>query len=697
MLPFVARSSSRSEINHFASVPSSLLPAFGTNFDEGYLNLRKYVIAPYNRRYRLWQTFLVALVVYSAWASPFELAFRELSIGSLVPVDIIVDGFFAIDIILTFFVAYLDRSTYLLVDDHKKIAIRYIKMLHFPMDLASTLPFDQIYQILTGKRHGPEIFGFLNMLRLWRLRHVSEFFSRLEKDIRISYTATRFCKLICVTLFAVHFAGCMYFWLAFHHKTPENTWLHKELPDFKYRSVWLCYIYSMYWSITTLTTVGYGDLYAVNTEEKVYSSLFMLFNIGLTAYIIGNMTNLAVHNTVRTFAMRDAFNRVLRYASKSRLPKRLKEQMLAHKELKLKMEESQQQEVLQDIPKAIRSSIAQHLFSNVVDKAYLFKGVSDECIIQLASDMKAEYYLPKVDIILQNEMPIYFYILVYGSLVRTSVYLSQILPLHQAFIDELIEKFFFQLLFELEPGGMAGEIGGMFNIPQPFTVRTRRLSQVIRINQHQFKQMMQPFNNDGKQIINNFIKYLREQRGSVLEEIPYLSELLGDLYLEVYLLLLNINKLMQSIRCYHITQNGDSHDEVSRYHDDGPCKEGTLQNHLAKNEHSGFCKTDPGKHLCACSCFVKQKEILDYGRTINSDPRSSPASTRVIIHGHHPNEKKMGKGDTKKLILLPSSIEELFRVAEKKFGKRARKILMADGSEVEEINVLRDHDELYIF
>lgn len=75
---------------------------------------------------RLWQTFLVALVVYSAWASPFELAFRELLVGSLVPVDLVVDAFFAVDIILTFFVAYLDTSTYLLVDDHKKIALRCV-------------------------------------------------------------------------------------------------------------------------------------------------------------------------------------------------------------------------------------------------------------------------------------------------------------------------------------------------------------------------------------------------------------------------------------------------------------------------------------------------------------------------------------------------------------------------------------------
>lgn len=73
---------------------------------------------------RWWQLFLVILVIYSAWASPFELAFKNVASGSLLVIDSIVDAIFAVDIVMTFFVAYLDKSTYLLVDEHKKIAIR---------------------------------------------------------------------------------------------------------------------------------------------------------------------------------------------------------------------------------------------------------------------------------------------------------------------------------------------------------------------------------------------------------------------------------------------------------------------------------------------------------------------------------------------------------------------------------------------
>ncbi|KAG9160262.1 hypothetical protein Leryth_025276 [Lithospermum erythrorhizon] len=69
--------------------------------------------------------------------------------------------------------------------------------------------------------------------------------------------------------------------------------------------------------------------------------------------------------------------------------------------------------------------------------------------------------------------------------------------------------------------------------------------------------------------------------------------------------------------------------------------------------------------------------------------------TRVIIHGHHPDDKQ-GK-DGGKLIHLPDSIENLLDLAEKKFGARGSKIIMmADSSRVEDLGALRENDHLYI-
>lgn len=67
---------------------------------------------------------MLVLVVYSAWNYPFELAFLRHMSWKLFLVENIVNSFFAIDIVLTFFLAYLDRKSYLLVDNPKQIAAR---------------------------------------------------------------------------------------------------------------------------------------------------------------------------------------------------------------------------------------------------------------------------------------------------------------------------------------------------------------------------------------------------------------------------------------------------------------------------------------------------------------------------------------------------------------------------------------------
>lgn len=74
--------------------------------------------------FRWWETWLILLVVYSAWVAPFEFGFVESPKGPLLGFDYAVNAFFGIDIVVTFFVAYFDRQTFLMVDNLKKIAVR---------------------------------------------------------------------------------------------------------------------------------------------------------------------------------------------------------------------------------------------------------------------------------------------------------------------------------------------------------------------------------------------------------------------------------------------------------------------------------------------------------------------------------------------------------------------------------------------
>ena len=106
--------------------------------------------------------------------SPFEFGFLRKPQGPLAIVDNVVNGFFALDIILTFFVAYLDKLSYLLVDNPKKIAWKYAKSW-LAFDVISTVPSELARKISPSALGS---YGLFNMLRLWRLRRVSALFSR---------------------------------------------------------------------------------------------------------------------------------------------------------------------------------------------------------------------------------------------------------------------------------------------------------------------------------------------------------------------------------------------------------------------------------------------------------------------------------------------------------------------------------------
>lgn len=123
---------------------------------------------------RLWNKFLVILVFYTAWVCPFELGFLEKSKGALAITDNIVNWFFAIDIVLTFFVAYLDKASYLLIDDRKLIALKYAKSWLI-FDIISTIPYEFFHMMFP---HAFQIYAYFNLLRLWRLRRVSAMFAR---------------------------------------------------------------------------------------------------------------------------------------------------------------------------------------------------------------------------------------------------------------------------------------------------------------------------------------------------------------------------------------------------------------------------------------------------------------------------------------------------------------------------------------
>ncbi|KAE7996211.1 hypothetical protein FH972_000952 [Carpinus fangiana] len=714
-----------------------LLPSLGARINQEN-KLQRHIISPFSPRYRAWQTLLLVLVIYSAWICPFEFAFLPYKQDALFVVDNIVNGFFAIDIVLTFFVAYLDSQSYLLIDNPKKIAVRYISTW-FVFDVCSTAPFQPISLLFTN--HSSELgFKILNMLRLWRLRRVSSLFARLEKDIRFNYFWTRCIKLISVTLYAVHFAGCINYLIADRYPDPKRTWIGAVNPNFKEDSLWDRYVTALYWSITTLTTTGYGDLHAENPREMLFDIFYMLFNLGLTSYLIGNMTNLVVHWTSRTRNFRDRVRAASEFAARNHLPRPIQDQMLSHICLKFKTQGLNQQETLNGLPKAIRSSIAHCLFFPIVQNVPLFQGVSHDFLFQLVSEMEAEYFPPNENVILQNEAPTDLYVLVSGVVVILTSYLD---------ID--------QDHGGANAGESFGEFGVLYCRPQRFTVRTTKISQILRLGRTSLMNTIQANVEDGHKVVNNLFQKLKGQESLGFENTQKDPGLGGSCSPEGYpsmqeemdLYFPGPEATEQSETGKSKTCSRSAVDLNTMADHDGHLEmvsillEGGLN--VNKQDASGWtpkalAQQQENKNVYDLSLSSENRRKSDEHRIDLIEPASDDTSTysqsihrrkgpksvdshfkkeptnsypsrfccptdagmtkmikkRVTIHmklqHNSTSQRHLGR-----LIILPDSIEELLKIAGEKFrGHKPTKVISAENAEIDDINVIRDGDHLFL-
>ncbi|XP_027909662.1 potassium channel KAT1-like [Vigna unguiculata] len=689
-----------------ASLPYSsflsndLLPSLGARINQE-TRLRRCTVSPFDPRYRAWEMLLIVLVVYSAWICPFEFAFLPQKQDTLFIIDNIVNAFFAIDIVLTFFVAYLDNHSYLLVDNPKKIALRYISTW-FIFDVCSTAPFESISLLFTD--HKSEIgFKILNMLRLWRLRRVSSLFARLEKDIRFNYFWTRCSKLIAVTLFVAHCAGCFNYLIADRYPDPKLTWIGSVFPNFKEESLWDRYVTSLYWSIVTLTTTGYGDLHAANPREMLFFIFYILLNLGLTSYIIGNMTNLVVHWTSRTRNFRDTVRAASEFASRNHLPHHIQEQMLSHLCLKFKTEGVKQQETLSGMPKAIRASIAHHLFFPVLQRLYLFQGVSHDFLFQLVTEMEAVYFPPKEDVILQNESPTDLYILVSGA-VDIIRYVDG--------NEEVLNKAIAEDIF--------GEIGVLYCRPQPFTVRTTELSQILRLSRSSLMNSLQAYPDAAQIIMKNLFMRLKGHEGLDFEYSQREPQMHDMDNTEASVPDSSASNSHGETRL-HIPEDGKRDFDATFHKDHDEMDENEKSQGPIRWKQKSVVDQKQNKSLCELAVNHENRKILDEHiidflqpeiplnyplgkRYSNSCSSASNNRTeretdrffkkRVVIHflsKHRTSLQEHGK-----LIMLPDSLQELFHIAGEKFGvSKLTKVITIENAEIDDISVIRDGDHLF--
>ncbi|XVF50410.1 hypothetical protein PTKIN_Ptkin04bG0097600 [Pterospermum kingtungense] len=319
---------------------------------------RGLIIYPDHWWYGVWTHFILLWAVYSSFFTPLEFGFFRGLPENLFLLDIAGQLAFLFDIVVRFFLAYRDTHSHRMVYDRNLIALRYLKS-RFIVDFLGCLPWDAIYKVCGRK----EPIRYMLWIRLSRALRVTEFFEKLEKDIRINYLFIRIVKLLVVEYYCTHAAGCIFYYLATTVPPSKEgyTWIGSlQMGEYHYSNfreigLWKRYILSLYFAVVTMVTVGYGDIHAVNVREMIFVMIYVSFDMILGAYLLGNMAALIVKGS-KTERFRDKMTDLIKYMNKNNLEKQISKEIKAH--LRLQYDRSYTEAtVLQDIPASIRTKV----------------------------------------------------------------------------------------------------------------------------------------------------------------------------------------------------------------------------------------------------------------------------------------------------------------------------------------------------
>jgi hypothetical protein len=160
-------------------------------------------------------------------------------------------------------------------------------------DLLYAWPWD--YISASGGASARFVFS-AGLLRLLRLQLTFKALAEAESEARMPYLYLRLFRFTVMISLEAHVFACCFFYLATQEGGAAGTWIEISggaKPMGAPSTKWKQYLMSLYWSMTTLTSVGYGDMTPQTYPEFILVISYMMVNYCISVYIIGNMTILA--------------------------------------------------------------------------------------------------------------------------------------------------------------------------------------------------------------------------------------------------------------------------------------------------------------------------------------------------------------------------------------------------------------------
>ncbi|RJP62669.1 MAG: hypothetical protein C4543_01635 [Ignavibacteriales bacterium] len=402
-----------------------------------------------------WRLFIIAGTTLLLILLPIQFNFEIYEDGSVKILTFIFLLFFLIDFVYSL-KHYSKFHTHFLHRRHNYLRFFLI------FDLLSLLPILFVFSNID-----------FSLFFLFKLFKVAFYFNEM-KQIHVRYSD--FIAIILVLYWmatAAHILSSI--WLLLHHIDPALS--NSEN-----------YITSLYWIVTTLTTVGFGDIIPVGNSQMIFTILVEIMGVGFYGFIIGKVvTILSNRDPLKIKYLENLDN--LASLSRTRkissdLQKRIRDYFEYVYTHKMSYDES---EFLHSLPPSLEKEVSRFLKKEVLEKVSLFENAPEAFIDSIAVNLQPVVLTPNDILFHFGEIGKEMFFVLHGSL-------------------KVLDKDG-KILSELKDGDYFGEIALIKNQPRIATVQAIEYCDLYSLNKNAFDSIVFRFPEIAEKI-NNKINLL---------------------------------------------------------------------------------------------------------------------------------------------------------------------------------------------
>jgi len=230
----------------------------------------------------------------------------------------------------------------------------------------------------------------------------------------------------------------------------------------------------LYWTITTLTTVGYGDITPIGGGQTAYAMVTMALGAAMYGYIIGNVASLLANIDVVRSRHLHRIETVNHFMRDRGVPRDVQARVRDYYNYLWESRTEQQTEMLQDLPRPLHIEIALHLNRTILQKVPLFRGASEEFFRELVLHLSPMVFLPGQVLMRRGEVGHELYFINKGSV-------------------EVLSRDDRDVLAVLSDGDFVGEMALLSSQPRANTVTALEYCNVYALDRDGFDRVLASF------------------------------------------------------------------------------------------------------------------------------------------------------------------------------------------------------------